>query len=70
MKGLWFTELQTKNMAISLKVKESLHHEVSEFQEISMVDTYDFGRMLLIDGIIMTTIKDEFVYHEMITLPL
>ena len=25
--------------------------------------------MLLLDGIIMTTIKDEFVYHEMITLP-
>ncbi|NLT94118.1 MAG: polyamine aminopropyltransferase [Clostridia bacterium] len=69
MKGLWFTELQTNNLAISLKVKETLHLEKSEFQEISMVDTYDFGRMLLLDGIIMTTIKDEFVYHEMISLP-
>jgi len=69
MKGLWFTELQTSNLAISLKIKNSLHHEVSEFQEISMVDTYDFGRMLLLDGIVMTTIKDEFVYHEMIALP-
>ncbi|KJS81022.1 MAG: spermidine synthase [Peptococcaceae bacterium BICA1-8] len=69
MKGLWFTELQTKQLALSLKIKQSLHHEVSEFQEISMVDTYDFGRMLLLDGIVMTTIKDEFVYHEMISLP-
>lgn len=69
VKGLWFTELQTKNMALSLKTKQSLHHESSEFQEISMVDTYEFGRMLLLDGIIMTTIKDEFVYHEMIALP-
>lgn len=69
MKGLWFTELQTKRMALSLQIKESLHKEVSEFQEISMVDTYEFGRMLLLDGIVMTTIKDEFVYHEMITLP-
>ena len=33
------------------------------------MDTYEFGRMLLLDGIIMTTIKDEFVYHEMISLP-
>ncbi|MGI6226326.1 MAG: polyamine aminopropyltransferase [Peptococcales bacterium] len=69
MKGLWFTELQTKRMAISLQIKESLHKEESEFQEISMVDTYEFGRMLLLDGIIMTTVKDEFVYHEMISLP-
>jgi len=69
MKGLWFTELQTDDMAISLKVKESLHREESQYQEISMVDTYEFGRMLLLDGIIMTTVKDEFVYHEMISLP-
>lgn len=69
MKGLWFTELQTEKMALSLKIKESLHSEESEFQDIAMVDTYEFGRMLLLDGIIMTTIKDEFVYHEMISLP-
>ncbi|NLW25036.1 MAG: polyamine aminopropyltransferase [Clostridia bacterium] len=69
MKGLWFTELQTNQMAISLQIKETLHLEKSEYQEISVVDTYEFGRMLLLDGIIMTTIKDEFVYHEMISLP-
>jgi len=69
LKGLWFTELQTNQMAISLQIKETLHLEKSEYQEISVVDTYEFGRMLLLDGIIMTTIKDEFVYHEMISLP-
>ncbi|MFZ7101715.1 MAG: polyamine aminopropyltransferase [Peptococcaceae bacterium] len=69
MKGLWFTELQSKNLAISLRIKETLHHEETEFQEISMVDTYEYGRMLLLDGIIMTTSKDEFVYHEMISMP-
>lgn len=69
MKGLWFTELQTNNLAISLKTKKTLYHNVSKFQEISVVDTYEYGRMLLLDGIIMTTIKDEFVYHEMISLP-
>ncbi|MFZ5945542.1 MAG: polyamine aminopropyltransferase [Bacillota bacterium] len=69
MKGIWFTELQTQNLGFSLKIKETLHHEVTEFQEISMVDTFQFGRMLLLDGIVMTTIKDEFVYHEMIAMP-
>lgn len=69
MKGLWFTEDQTERLRISLKIKETLHSEKSEFQTLDVVDTYEFGRMLLLDGIIMTTIKDEFVYHEMITLP-
>lgn len=69
MKGLWFTEDQTERLRISLKIKETLHSEKSEFQSLDVVDTYEFGRMLLLDGIIMTTIKDEFVYHEMITLP-
>lgn len=69
MKGLWFTELQTEALAISLKIKQSLHSEKTDFQEIGVVDTYEYGRMLLLDGIVMTTDKDEFVYHEMITLP-
>ena len=69
MKGLWFTEDQTERLRISLKIKETLHSEKSPFQTLDVVDTYEFGRMLLLDGIIMTTIKDEFVYHEMITLP-
>lgn len=69
MKGVWFTELQTEGLALSLKLKSSLHKETSQFQEIDMVDTEEFGRMLVLDGAVMTTIKDEFVYHEMITLP-
>ncbi len=67
MEGLWFSELQTPNLGISCKATGVLHKEQSEFQDLTVIETKAFGRMLLLDGIIQTTIKDEFVYHEMIT---
>lgn len=67
MKGLWFSELQTSSIGISCLTKATLHSEKTDFQDLMVIDTVAFGRMLLLDGIIQTTIKDEFVYHEMIT---
>ena len=67
MKGIWFTELQNKNLAIGCSVKEVLHKEKTEFQELEVLDTDVWGRMLVLDNAIQTTIEDEFVYHEMIT---
>ena len=65
--GLWFTEKHTKNSGITLKVKTALFHGKSEYQVIDVLDTFEFGRMLLLDGLVMITERDEFVYHEMIT---
>ncbi|NLL19875.1 MAG: polyamine aminopropyltransferase [Clostridia bacterium] len=66
MKGLWFSELQTPSIGISCLTKATLHSEKTEYQDLMVIDTVAFGRMLLLDGVIQTTIKDEFVYHEMI----
>ncbi|MDW7675849.1 MAG: polyamine aminopropyltransferase [Bacillota bacterium] len=68
MKGLWFTELQSPGLKISCLAKKTLHHEITPFQELAIIDTETFGRMMLLDGVIQTNIKDEFVYHEMISL--
>lgn len=67
MRGVWFTELQWDNLCISCAVKEVLHREKTPYQELQVLDTYTWGRMLVLDGAIQTTIEDEFVYHEMIT---
>ncbi len=64
---LWFTEMQTDDMALSCRVKEVLHEEKTPFQHLAVIDTDQFGRMLVLDNIIQTTVNDEFVYHEMIT---
>jgi spermidine synthase len=64
---LWFTERQSENLSIGLRIKETLHSEVTDFQGMDVVDTYDYGRLLVLDGCVMTTDKDEFVYHEMLS---
>ncbi|RJR10478.1 polyamine aminopropyltransferase [Candidatus Parcubacteria bacterium] len=64
---LWYTEFQTPSVGITCKVKKTLHTEKTEFQEMAVIETEQFGRMLVLDGTVQTTIEDEFVYHEMIT---
>ncbi|PYZ96130.1 spermidine synthase [Alteribacter lacisalsi] len=64
--SIWFTEKQTKNFGITAKIKQTYHSEQTDFQKLDMVETAEFGNMLLLDGMVMTTEKDEFVYHEMV----
>ncbi len=64
---LWFTEYQTKALGFSCKINAILRKEQSEFQSLAVVETEQFGKMLLLDGMVMTTDVDEYVYHEMIT---
>lgn len=66
MSELWYTEKQTKNFGITLKVNKTLHTEQTDFQHLEMVETEEFGNMLFLDGMVMTSEKDEFVYHEMV----
>ena len=64
---MWIKEAQIENAAMTYKVKETLVRKKTKYQDLAIVDTEAFGRMLLLDGIVQTTIKDEFIYHEMIT---
>ncbi len=63
---LWFTEKHTKNVRFSVKVDRQLYCGQSEFQRIDIFDSPEFGRFLTLDGYMMLTEKDEFIYHEMI----
>lgn len=65
--NLWFSEQHKGTLRQSWRIKEVLHHHRSRYQDISVVDTVHFGRMLVLDDAVMTTEKDEFVYHEMIS---
>jgi len=64
---LWMTEFQTQNLGLACRIKETLFSGQSDFQEISVVDTVEFGRMLVLDGVFQTSIFDEYIYHEMIS---
>ncbi|MCL1994073.1 MAG: polyamine aminopropyltransferase [Spirochaetes bacterium] len=64
---LWFTEAHTPNVNFSIKISRHLHSEKSEFQQIDVFDSPEFGRFFSLDSVVMVTEKDEFIYHEMIT---
>ncbi|WP_058485697.1 polyamine aminopropyltransferase [Defluviitalea phaphyphila] len=64
---LWFTEKHIENARFSIKIKKQLFSEQSQFQRIDILESYNFGKILVLDGYLMITEKDEFIYHEMIT---
>ena len=64
---LWFSEKQTNNVKFSIRVDKQLYSGQSEFQRIDVFESPEFGKFLTLDGYMMFTEKDEFIYHEMIT---
>jgi spermidine synthase len=69
MMELWYTEKQTEHYGITAKIKETLVTEKTPFQDLAIIDTVEWGPMLVLDGMVMTTVRDEFVYHEMVAHP-
>ncbi|MEA4987033.1 MAG: polyamine aminopropyltransferase [Anaerovorax sp.] len=63
---LWYTERHTDDVKFSIKVNRQLFSEQSDFQRIDVFESKQFGRFLTLDGYMMLTEKDEFIYHEMI----
>ncbi|KAI8929448.1 S-adenosyl-L-methionine-dependent methyltransferase, partial [Entophlyctis helioformis] len=69
----WFRETTTlwPGQAMSLQVKEILHHEKSLYQDVLVFESTNHGNVLVLDGVIQATERDEFAYQEMIAhLPL
>lgn len=64
--GLWYTEEEKDKVRFGLKVRDVLFRGQSDFQTVEVFETEAYGRMLTLDGCVMVTDHDEFVYHEMI----
>ena len=62
---LWFTEKHTENVKLSIKVDKQLYSGQSDYQRIDVFTSPEFGVFLTLDGYMMLTEKDEFIYHEM-----
>lgn len=73
IKDGWFSEKSKlwPGQAMSLEVEEVLFHEKSKFQDVLVFKSKTYGNVLVLDGCIQATERDEFSYQEMIThLPL
>jgi len=67
MLDLWYTENHAYDTKFSIKVKKHLHSEKTSFQQIDFFESDTFGIFFTLDGLMMVTQKDEFIYHDMIT---
>lgn len=63
---LWFSEYHTPSVKLSIKVEKQLYSGQSDFQRIDVFESEEYGRFLTLDGYMMLTERDEFIYHEMI----
>ena len=62
---LWFSENHTPDVKLSLRLDRHLYSAQSDYQQIDVFESCEFGRVLALDGNIMLTERDEFIYDEM-----
>lgn len=66
----WYTEQWAEQgAAISLKIRDKVHDEQSLYQRIEIYETDTFGTLMTLDGLVMVTDRDNFIYHEMMSHP-
>lgn len=65
----WLNEKHTEGYTVNWKFTETLYTARTDYQHLAVIDTLEFGKALVLDGIIQTTERDEFIYHEMIVHP-
>ncbi len=66
MPETWATEAWTPDARVSFRVRERIFSQRSPYQDIEIVDTFHFGRMLWLDQTVQTSEGDEWAYHEML----
>ena len=58
---LWFSEFHAPDVKHSIKVKRHLYSETSDYQQIDIFETFEFGRVLALDGNVMLTDRKSVV---------
>lgn len=64
---MWFSELHTSNVKLSMRIEKQLFSGNSDCQRIDVLESVEFGKLLALDGEILFSEKDEFIYDEMVT---
>jgi len=67
MSSLQYNEYYHQRTGLTVGVKRQLFSRQSPWQRVEVFETDSWGNLLTIDGMVMLSEKDEFVYHEMLT---
>lgn len=63
---IWFSQMDTENVKTSVRVDKQLFSATSEYQRIDVFQSKEFGKMIVLDGEIIFSEADEFIYNEMV----
>ena len=66
---LWFNEPPIDYDIYRFAVKSFLYDGQTEFQRVVILDTFEYGRMLVLDGFAQSSEKDEYIFHEALVHP-
>lgn len=64
---MWFSDYQTDSVCLDIRIEKQLYSKQSEYQRIDIFQSTSFGKILALDGGIIFTEADEFIYNEMVT---
>lgn len=67
--GLTYTEHYNGSTGLTVGLGRQLFHEQTPYQLVEVFETDTWGNLMTIDGMVMLSQKDEFVYHEMLIHP-
>ena len=60
----YVTEWANENLGLTLKITNMVHEEQTPFQHIEIADTLEYGRLLILDGVFQTSVKDEWTLES------
>lgn len=66
MMEMWFEQKDTEHVKTSVRVEKQLFGGESDYQQIAVFQSKEFGKMIVLDGEIIFSEADEFIYNEMI----
>ncbi len=64
---MWFSDISTPNIKLNIRVRKQLFSERSDIQQVDVFDSDDLGKFISLDGEIVFSEADEFIYDEMVT---
>lgn len=66
----WYSEIcREGGSALSLQISRKVHDQQTPYQRLEIYETEKYGRLMTLDGLVMLTGRDNFIYHEMLVHP-
>lgn len=68
-KNNWFIDKDSENRWIYHRVKKHILSRETKYQKVEIIDTYNLGRVVMLDEKIQSAERDEYIYHEALVHP-